>query len=140
MNDWNCADESYKMTANGDGTFSYTFNVTPGDYQLKVTNGTWDISFGDPNGPEGNFAFNASDEGKATVKFDGSNVSVEFGEPEANTGDTIGAEDEGKVDEPKDEDTKNEKKGNGGLIGGIIATVAILAAGAAAVFFVLKKK
>ena len=137
MNDWNCADESYKMTANGDGTYSYTFAVTPGDYALKVTNGTWDVNFGG-DGADGNFEFNAADAGNCTVKFDGSTVSVEFGgdgasDPDGSndTDNTVGG------DKDKDDDTKG---GNGGLIGGIIATVVILVGGAVAVFFVLKKK
>ena len=79
MNSWNCADEAYKMTANGDGTFSFTFAVTAGDYQLKVTNGTWDTCFGDPNGPEGNYAFTATEDTNCVVKFDGvSAITHEF--------------------------------------------------------------
>ena len=135
MNEWNCADPAYLMTANGDGTYRCTFNVTPGDYQLKVTNGTWDISYGDPNGPEGNYAFNASDEGKATVIFDGvGGIDVKFGEPEPTqstdpTQPTTGESGGGGGNE-----------GGNGLVIGIIATVVILIGGAAAVFFVLKKK
>ena len=139
MNEWNCADESYKMTANGDGTYSYTFPVVPGDYALKVTNGTWDVSFGG-DGADGNYEFNVTDETNCTVKFDGSAISIEFGANASQgeqsnqggetTGDTTG--ETGENEEPKD--------GNGGLIVGIIATVVILVGGAAAVFFILKKK
>lgn len=135
MNDWNCADESYKMTDNGDGTFSYTFKVTPGDYALKVTNGTWDVNFGG-SGADGNYEFNVTDETNCVVKFDGTTVSHEFAGDDAldsgNTGNTTGTNDN------KGDDTA--KGGNGGLIGGIIATVVILVGGAVAVFFVLKKK
>ena len=138
MNEWNCADEAYKMTDNGDGTYSYTFKVTPGDYALKVTNGTWDVNFGG-DGTDGNYEFNVTDETNCVVKFDGSAISIEFKGDDAidnsgsdNTGDTTGA-DENKGD---DED----KGGNGGLVIGIIATVVILIGGAAAVFFVMKKK
>lgn len=126
MNDWNCCDAAYKMTDNGDGTYSYTFAVTPGDYALKVTNGTWDINYGG-EGADGNYEFNASDEGNVTIKFDGTTVSHQFGGDPAPT-------------EPAPTEPAGEGGGNGALIGGIIATVVILLGGAAAVFFVMKKK
>lgn len=135
MNEWNCCDEAYKMTANGDGTYSYTFNVTPGDYALKVTNGTWDVSYGG-DGADGNFEFNATDEGKATVKFDGSTVEVVFGEPdpvpptEPTTKPTTGSVD----------GDKETEESNTGLIISIAATAVILIGGGVAVFFLLKKK
>lgn len=138
MNEWNCADEACKMTKGADGIFRYTFDVIPGDYSLKVTNGTWDVSFGG-DGENGNYDFNATDEGKATVKFDGSTVSVVFGEEEivgnedSNAGNT-----NDKTDDDQNKDT--EKGGNTGLVISIVATVVILVGGAAAVFFVLKKK
>lgn len=139
MNAWNCADSAYEMTPNGDGSFSYTMSLTAGDHQLKVTNGTWDVSFGG-DGADGNYEFNVTDETNCTVKFDGSAISIEFGANASQgeqsnqggetTGDTTG--ETGENEEPKD--------GNGGLIVGIIATVVILVGGAAAVFFILKKK
>lgn len=137
MNEWNCADEAYKMTKGADGIFRYTFDAIPGDYSLKVTNGTWDVSFGG-DGENGNYDFNAADEGKVTVKFDGSAVSIVFGEEEGVV-DTD--KDEFNADVPggdKDDDT--DKGGNNGLVISIVATVVILVGGAAAVFFVLKKK
>ena len=138
MNEWNCADEAYKMTKGADGIFRYTFDVIPGDYSLKVTNGTWDVSFGG-DGENGNFDFNAADEGKATVKFDGSAVSVVFGEEEPINNDTTNNDTTGDNTD-KDQDKDTDKGGNNGLVISIVATVVILIGGAAAVFFVLKKK
>ena len=37
------------MTDNGDGTFSYSTTVQAGTYEFKVTNGTWDTSYGYDN-------------------------------------------------------------------------------------------
>jgi hypothetical protein len=138
MNEWNCADEAYKMTKGADGIFRYTFDVIPGDYSLKVTNGTWDVSYGG-DGENGNFDFNAADEGKATVKFDGSAVSVVFGEEEVINNDTTNNDTTGDNTD-KDQDKDTDKGGNNGLVISIVATVVILIGGAAAVFFVLKKK
>lgn len=138
MNEWNCADEAYKMTKGADGIFRYTFDVIPGDYSLKVTNGTWDVSYGG-DGENGNFDFNAADEGKATVKFDGSAVSVVFGEEEPINNDTTNNDTTGDNTD-KDQDKDTDKGGNNGLVISIVATVVILIGGAAAVFFVLKKK
>ena len=126
------------MTKGADGIFRYTFDVIPGDYSLKVTNGTWDVSFGG-DGENGNFDFNAADEGKATVKFDGSAVSVVFGEEEATNNDTTNNDTTGDNTD-KDQDKDTDKGGNNGLVISIVATVVILIGGAAAVFFVLKKK
>jgi hypothetical protein len=136
MNEWNCADEAYKMTDNGDGTFSLVINFTAGDHALKVTNGTWDISFGG-DGADGNYEFNVPADGAYTVSFDGvGTVTVEEGantpaptEPEA----TEPAEGEG-------EGEGEQKSGNGGLIAGIIVAVVAVIGGAVAIFFILKKK
>ena len=138
MNDWNCKDEAYKMTDNGDGTYSFTFDVIPGDYALKVTNGTWDVNFGG-EGADGNYEFNAADEGKATVKFDGSAIEVVFGEPET-TEPTEGndpTEPTGNGEKPGKEEPKES---NSGLIISIVVTAVILVGGGVAVFFLMKKK
>ena len=138
MNEWNCADEAYKMTDNGDGTYSYTFAVTPGDYALKVTNGTWDVSYGG-DGADGNYEFNVTDETNCTVKFDGSAISIEFG-GDAPSGDTGSDNTDNTVGTDDDKGDDEDKGGNGGLVIGIIATVVILIGGGAAVYFVMKKK
>lgn len=147
MNDWNCADEAYKMTDNGDGTYSYIFAVTPGDYQLKVTNGTWDTCFGDPDGPEGNYAFNVTDETNCIVTFNGSAITHEFKaviepvtEPtEPVTEPSVDGGDQGTTG--ADVADKGEGNGNSStmLIVSIIATVVVLAGGGVAVYFIMKK-
>lgn len=74
MNNWNCADPEYKMTANGDGSFTYSMNLDAGSYQLKVTNGTWDVCYGQDGGPEGNYGFSVNPSGEVTVNYDGNGV------------------------------------------------------------------
>lgn len=153
MNEWNCADDAYKMTDNGDGTYTYIFKVTPGDYQLKVTNGTWDTSFGDPNGPEGNYAFNVTDETNCVVKFDGAAITHEFkGDADlpvvdngGDSGNTTGDNEEGKpatdVANPSKTAEKGDNSGSSAaMLIAIISTVVILAGGAVAVLLILKKK
>lgn len=134
MNDWNCADAGYLMTKNSDGIFTYTFAATPGDYALKVTNGTWDVNFGG-DGADGNYEFNVADECNVIVKFDGSTVSHDF----AAAGEIIENNDDAGNTTGSDNKT-DDGNGNSGLIIGIVATVVILIGGGVAVFFVLKKK
>ena len=43
MNDWNNADPTYAMTALGDGLYTLTMTLVPGEYWFKpVVMGTWD--------------------------------------------------------------------------------------------------
>ena len=81
FNSWNQKDEAYLMAANEDGTYSLSFDVTAGNHQLKVTNGTWDVSWGAATA-SGNYEFSASADGTITVAFDGANITV--------TGDVVG--------------------------------------------------
>ena len=78
FNEWNCAADGYMMTDNGDDTFSLTLTLTAGSYSLKVTNGTWDQSWGG-NGEGGNYDFVVEADGEVTVTFDGETVNVEGG-------------------------------------------------------------
>ena len=75
MNDWNCANEAFMMTDNGDGTYSMALTLEPGDHALKVTNGTWDVSFGG-TGEGGNYEFTVVEPGNVVVSFDGATVTV----------------------------------------------------------------
>ena len=135
MNNWTCDDAAYQMVDNGNGTFSLVLDLTAGAHSLKVTNGTWDVSFGG-DGENGNYDFNLAADGKVTVSFDGTAVSVTEGEsappptpPATNaTEPTTGASD------------NTENKDGGSMTVGIIVAVVVLLGGAAAVFFILKKK
>ena len=79
VNGWNEKDEAYKMTGDN-GVYTLTFAVTAGDHALKVTDGTWNNSWGG-DGPDGNYVFTAKADGEVTVTFDGTTVTV--------TGDVI---------------------------------------------------
>ena len=81
FNEWNCAADGYRMTDNGDDTFSLTLSLTVGEYALKVTDGTWDNSWGG-TGEGGNYEFIVVTDGEITVSFDGETVTV--------TGDCLG--------------------------------------------------
>lgn len=147
FNGWTNPDEAYKMTDNGDGTFSLVLELTAGTQALKVTNGTWDLSWGG-DGENGNYVYEMAADGKVTVTFDGATVTVTEGEvaPETTepaTDDTTApAEDDTTA--PSEDTTDNkteepEESGNGTLIGIIVAVVAVLAGGVA-IFFIMKKK
>lgn len=65
--DWDCAAD--KMTAKGDGTYTITFkNVPAGTQQFKVTDGTWDNSWGKDGGTN-NYVFENSKAGDVTITF-----------------------------------------------------------------------
>ena len=81
MNNWTNPDVAYLMDAQADGTYAITFQVTAGEQQLKVTDGTWTNSWGD-NG--GNYVFKATTDGTVTVTFDPSSCLVTV------TGDCLG--------------------------------------------------
>ena len=66
---WEANTPANQMTKGADGIYTKTFkNVAKGTYQLKVTDGTWDNSWGG-DGPEGNYQFSTG-AGDVTVKFD----------------------------------------------------------------------
>ena len=65
---WEANTPANQMTKGADGIYTKTFkNVAKGTYQLKVTDGTWDNSWGG-DGPEGNYQF-STEAGDVTVKF-----------------------------------------------------------------------
>ena len=66
---WEANTPANQMTKGADGLYAKTFtNVAAGTYQLKITDGTWDNSWGG-DGPEGNYQF-TTEAGDVTVKFD----------------------------------------------------------------------
>ena len=67
--EWDPANAANKMTKGDDGIYSITYsNVAAGKYSLKVTNGSWDQSWGG-NGENGNFDFEVTEANDVTVKF-----------------------------------------------------------------------
>ena len=74
MNGWNQQDAAYLM-AEADGIYTITFTVTAGAHALKVTDGTWDNSWGG-DGADGNYEFIMEADGEITVTFDGTTVTV----------------------------------------------------------------
>ena len=69
--DWAVNDEANKMEEIAEGVYSIIFeNIAAGEYQFKVTNGTWDICWGDAEGPEGNCLVTVEVESNVTITFD----------------------------------------------------------------------
>lgn len=78
---WVQNDENNKMTAGDNGIYSITYkNVAAGDYSLKVTDGTWDNSWGG-EGENGNYDFKVEAAADVVVEFDSVNkvVTVKVG-------------------------------------------------------------
>lgn len=67
--EWDAGNADNKMTKGADGIYTKTYtNVAAGNYSLKVTNGTWDQSWGG-NGENGNFDFEVTEACDVTVQF-----------------------------------------------------------------------
>ena len=81
---WEANTPANQMTKGADGLYTKTFkNVAKGTYQLKVTDGTWDNSWGG-DGPEGNYQF-STEAGDVTVKFNPATKQISVvtpGQPE----------------------------------------------------------
>ncbi|MBQ7857842.1 MAG: starch-binding protein, partial [Oscillospiraceae bacterium] len=70
FNGWVNGDENYIMTADDNGVYHANIAVEePGNVSLKVTTGSWDPAWGG-TGENGNYEFNMSVAGTATVNFD----------------------------------------------------------------------
>ena len=50
FNAWNPGDANYKLTNNGNGTYTITFSPTPGTLEYKFTRGSWDTVEGNASG------------------------------------------------------------------------------------------
>ena len=86
---WDENDEANKMTAGNNGIYTITYkSVAAGDYELKVTDGTWTNSW-----PADNVKFNVAEAADVTVEFNAETkeVAVKVG---------------GKAPETKPEDEK----------------------------------
>lgn len=74
--EWDCADANNKMTKVSDTVFEITYkNVAAGSYELKVTNGTWDMSWG-KDGGEANYVLEVATAGDVTISFDSSTNTI----------------------------------------------------------------
>ena len=73
--EWDPAAAENKMTKGDDGIWSITYkNVAAGDYEIKVTVGNWDKSWGDKDGQ--NLKFSIKEAGDITVKFNPSTNKI----------------------------------------------------------------
>ena len=69
---WNPGDSKNMMTANGDGTYSITFeNISAGTYGFKVTDGTWTSSW-----PSDNYSLTLNSTSNVTITFKSSDNSI----------------------------------------------------------------
>ena len=83
FNDWNAAASGYEMVATGAGVYGYTMTLDAGDYELKVTNGTWDQSWGAAT-VSGNYEFSVADNSSTvsvTFEFATQQISVDVTAP-----------------------------------------------------------
>ena len=70
--DWDPACEGSALTDNGDGTYSATFDVPAGDYEVKVAlDGAWTENYGVDGAADGdNYAFSVAADGPVTFTWD----------------------------------------------------------------------
>ncbi len=73
--DWDPSNTANKMSRNADGLYEKVYeNVPAGTYEFKVTDGTWNNSWG--NGT-GNYSFTLTEESKVTILFDEITKAIE---------------------------------------------------------------
>lgn len=78
--DWDTTNTMNTMIKNDNGTFTFTYpDVAKGNYEFKVTDGTWDNAW-----PAENYKFGVSDTCDVTVTFNPADGSVSV------TGDKVG--------------------------------------------------
>lgn len=113
--DWNCAAEANKMVLGDDGLYTLTFaNVAAGTYKLKVTDGTWDNCWGDPNSDDtdGNYLLTVEEAGNVTITFNAADktisAAVTAGEPEVTEPSTEATEPSVEPSEPVTEPSASE--------------------------------
>lgn len=77
FNNWDPCDPDYQMEDDGDGTYSLTFPLEADTYYLRVTDGTWQVSYGDA---AEDYCFTVPVDGDVTVHFDGETITVDVPE------------------------------------------------------------
>ncbi len=74
--EWQCADEANKMTLNSDGLYEMVYqNVPAGDHEFKVTDGTWNNSWGKDGGSD-NYAINLPAVSNVTITFNSQTKAI----------------------------------------------------------------
>ena len=74
---WACDDANNKMTLNADGLYEKTFEAVPaGEHAFKVTDGTWDNSWG-LNGGSANYLLTTTVEQDVTILFNAETKAIE---------------------------------------------------------------
>jgi maltose-binding protein MalE len=70
--DWDPACEGTALADNGDGTFSATFELPAGDYEVKIAHdGAWTENYGVDGAADGdNYAFSMAADGSVTFTYD----------------------------------------------------------------------
>jgi hypothetical protein len=81
--DWDPACEGSALTDNGDGTYSGTFTIPAGDYEVKAAlDGGWTENYGVDGAPDGdNIPFTVDEESEVTFTWDSDTkiLTVEIG-------------------------------------------------------------
>ncbi len=73
---WDAGDANNLMTPDGDGTYSMTYSdVAAGSYSFKVTDGTWNNSWGG-SGADGNYEFTLDVKSDVIITFDSSSKKI----------------------------------------------------------------
>ncbi len=83
--EWACAAEANKLALNADGLYEILYtDVKAGSYEFKVTNGTWDRSWGTDGQ---NYQLYVPQDGEVRILFNAENGEITVQTPSAPTGD-----------------------------------------------------
>ncbi len=84
--EWACAAEANKMALNADGLYELLYkDVKAGNYEFKVTDGTWDNSWGTDGQ---NYQLTVPQDGEVKILFNAETGAITVQVPSAPTGDT----------------------------------------------------
>ena len=101
---WNCSDPGNKMELNEEGLYEKLFHSVPaGNHEFKITDGTWDHSWG-KNGGSANYTFSTTESHDVTITFNATTkeIQVALSDP---------------TSKPVDESVAYYVAGSGGLCG-----------------------